>query len=213
MRTGVLNRVEAVEGLGVDDFLLAEVDEGADDGDIGAVKVGDRREGMELPRVEHAHEESLDGVVVVMGIGDLADAVLAGIAVHGPAAEERTGEARTLVVRLSHGAFDVNVDDIVRDAELLHEGTGTVNVKKGRLSLFVFEHRVDGQRGKRKFLVQPLLENLHRIGEEDAVLAAGDAEQDVVAILDHIELDDGAQQLAEIGLGEFCVHGDTSFSF
>ena len=46
------DRREAVVLDRVDDFLLAKVDEGADDGDVRLIEIGFGAKGVQLPRVE-----------------------------------------------------------------------------------------------------------------------------------------------------------------
>ena len=52
VRAGRGNRRETVVLNRVDDLLLAEVDEGADDGDVRLVQIGLWAEGVQLPRIE-----------------------------------------------------------------------------------------------------------------------------------------------------------------
>ena len=188
------DRREAVVLDRVDDFLLAEVDEGADDGNVRLIEIGFGTERVQLPRVEQTHEKGLHGIVMVMRVGDLIHMVCCGIVVDCAASEERAGKAGAFVILLRNRACDIDIHNLVGNIELLAECRNRIGVKG------IVELRIDGECRDGKISFQTLAQDGEGVGEKDAVLAARYADQDTVALLDQFELHDGAHEFAEIGL-------------
>ena len=200
VRAGGGDRREAVVLNRVDDLLLAKVDKGADDGDIRLVEVGLGAEGVQLPRVEQAHEKGLHGIIMVMRVGDLIHLVRYGVAVDCAAPKERAGEAGAFVVLLRNRTCDIDIHNLIGDIELLAECCNRIGIKR------IVKLRIDGECRDGKISFQTLAQDGERVGEKDAVLAARYTDQDAVALLDQLELHDGTHELAEIGLWNVDIH-------
>ena len=185
---------------GLADFFFPEVNERADNGQLSSVKICYRGKGVELSRVQKAHQKGFHGIVMMVGIGDFIYAMLCGVAVDGAPAEKRAGIAGIFVRCGGDGAGDIHINDIVGYAQPGHKAPGSVNVKERWASLFIFEQGIDGQGGQFKILLQPLLQYGHGIGQKNAVLAAGNAQKDVVAILYHIKFHNGAHKFTVVML-------------
>ena len=69
-RTGIFayGKPEAV--FKSDHIGLGHVDHGADDGKLGPIQVGDRREAVAAPLIKKGHEKRFDHIVPVMGVGN-----------------------------------------------------------------------------------------------------------------------------------------------
>ena len=143
---------------------------------------------------------------MVMGVGDFVYAVFHGIAVYCATAEEGTGVTGIFVRRRGDGAGDIHINDFVGNVQFRHKAFGAFDIKERRASLSILELRIDGEGRQLKLLVQTFLENGHGISKENAVLAAGNAQQDMVAIMNHVEFHDGAHEFAVVELGDIEVH-------
>ena len=129
-----------------------------------------------------------------MCIGNLIHAVFLCVPVDCAAAEEGTGETGTFILLIRDGAGNIDIDDIVRDIQRLHKCPDAFRIEWCRLSRScVGEHRIDGQRVQLKILMQALPQNGHGIGQKDTVFAAGNADQDAVAVFNHVKFDNSAQ--------------------
>ena len=182
-------------------FLLAEIDEGADHGEPGPVKISNRCKGCELAAVQETHKKSLHGIVIMMCISDFVAAVLVGKAIHGTAPEIGTGEARRLSSLRFNGAGYIDIDSVVRDGKGLAEVTHAICMEFG-----IGKHGIDRECFELKALVQAFLQNGHGIGQEDAVLPARKADENLVAVFNHLKLDYSSHQLAEIFLRNVDFH-------
>ena len=69
-RTGIFayGKPEAV--FKSDHIGLGHVDHGADDGKLGPIQVGDRREAVAAPLIKKGHEKRFDHIVLRAGLDD-----------------------------------------------------------------------------------------------------------------------------------------------
>ena len=174
------------------DFLFTKVDEGAYDGEPCAVQISDGQEGSELAGIEQTHEKGFHGIVMVMCIGNLVHAVFLGIAVDGTATKIGAGEACFFPVLIPDGTCNVHF--------MACEGNFQGSTKFcNRCCIEIWlEHGIDIKGGQLKGIFEPLPQDCHGIGQEKAVLAAGNADEDMVAVLNHLKFYDGSHQFAEI---------------
>ena len=177
---------EAMVLYGFAYLLLAEVDQWANDREARAVKIGAGSEGVELAGVEEAHEEGLHCIVVMMGVSNLIHAVLHGIAVHGSPAEKGAGEAGLLVGLGFDGARNVHLHRVVGNLQAFTEIPDAAGIK------VLCELGIDGQGGEGKFFLESLPHDGQGVGQEDAVLAPGNTDEDVVTLLNHLKFHNGS---------------------
>lgn len=197
---GGLDRLHAVILDSLDDFPLPQIYEGADHSQVSAVKVGLRLEGADLPGVQEIQQQGFHRVVVVVGVGDLVAAVFICVTVDCPTTEKCTGETGGILGLAADDLGDIDPVDFVGDIQRRTEAGKPLRVES------VVKHRVDGQRAQGKFSFRSFAHHRQRIGQQQAVLAAGQSDQDSVAALDHFKFDDGAHDFAEINLWETEFH-------
>ena len=137
---------------------------------------------------------------MMVRVGDLVHVMFLCVAVDCTAAEEGTGKAGAFFLLLCDCSGNVNVNDLVRNAEALAERRNRIGVKG------IVELWVDGECGDGEVFLQPFAQDSECIGEKDAVLAAGDTDEDAVTVVDEFKLDDGTHEFAEIGLRDVDVH-------
>ena len=168
--------------------------------EIGAAELGHHT--LVLAGVEHAHEDSLDDIVVVVSQGDLVAAVFFCEAVEIAAAHAGA--------QIAGGLFD-GVDG-VKDigAADLDGNTEQLRVFFDELSVLCQIPGIHAQKdqGKRKLVVA--LEFLKEFGHQHGVLAAGNTDRDPVALLHELILYDSlfkaADQIMLEGPAQGLVH-------
>ncbi|MCY1540157.1 hypothetical protein D9M68_757780 [compost metagenome] len=118
--------------------------------------------------------------------GHLGRADLVGVGVQRAAAQARAQRAGGLAFRdlLLHHRVGVLLDDVVRHADGLQVGRQHVLGEAGLLLVHVHGHDLELDR-------RDLLQVQQHVQHGVAVLAAGQADHDLVAILDHVEVGDG----------------------
>ena len=150
--------------------------------------------------VQEIQQQRFHGVVVVVCVSDFIALMFHSDAIDRAAAKEGAGKARRVFRTALNHSRDIDFFDFMGDIQRVAE-TG----KSFGVEVFA-EQRVDGQRAQGKFPFCPFAHHCKRIGQKQAVLAAGKPDQDIIAALDHLELDDGAHDLTEISLWETEFH-------
>ncbi len=194
-------RLKTVEPDGFSGFFFTEIDEGTDHSEPGAVKISNRCESCELAAVQETHKKGLHGIVIMMCISDFVAAVLVGKAIHGAAAEVGAGEAGRLSPLRVDGTGYIDIDGMIRDGKGLAEIADTPGME-----FCAGEQGIDGECLDFKALVQAFLQDGHGIGQEDAVLPARKANENLVAVFNHLKFDDCSHELAEIFLWDVDFH-------
>jgi hypothetical protein len=147
--------------------------------------------------VEQVQEQGLDDVVAVVAERDLGEAFPLGVGVERAAAQPRAEPAHGLA--LGHHALDhavgVLLEDLERHADLLQVPRQHVGVVAGLLLVEVHRHQFEAHRRLGPELQQDVE---HPVG----VLATGQADHHLVAVLDHVEVGDGLADLAPQALGQ-----------
>lgn len=186
-------------GIGLD-VLLAAIGQRPDHHVAPVVGQQLRRHGLQGSAVEHVEEEGLEDVVAMVTEGHLGRADLVGEGVQRATAQARAQRAGGLAFRdllLDH-RVGVLLDDVVLDADRLQVLRQDMLGKTGLLLVHV--HR-DDLEADRRDLLQVEQDVEHGV----AVLAAGQADHDLVAILDHVEVGDGLAGQAAQALLQFVL--------
>ena len=181
---GALNELKVVVALPRQNILLADAVHRADEGhagEAGAVELGGH--GLELGTVEHAHHGGLDDIVEVVAQRDLIAAQLLGLAVQVAAAHPGAEVAGVLLGVVGHRE-DVALENGHGDVEQFGVGFDLLAVD---LVVAGVHHKKDQLKGH----IAVLLQLLHELGHQHGVLAAGDADGDLVARLDQLVPLDG----------------------
>ena len=181
---GALEKVKSVVVAEAADVLLSHEVHGADEfhaGEVSALQLG--HHGLILAGVEHAHEDGLDHIVVVMAEGNFVAAQLLRMAVEIAAAHARA--------QIAGGFFDfidrvknLRLEDGQRNAEKLC-------VALDERAVRVAVTRVHDQKDQFEGNFIAALELLKELRHQHGVFAAGDADRDFVAGLNHLIVDDG----------------------
>ena len=176
------------------------VGERADHDVLAVVRFQLGRHALQLAAEEHVQKQRLQNVVAVMAERDLGRAELARHAVQDAAAQPRAQPAGGLAFgdQALDDAVGVLLLDVERNAELL-QVVGQHVLRKARL-LLVEVDRDDVEVDRRAF-AQPHQDVEHRV----AVLAARQAHHHLVAVLDHVEVDDRLADLAAQPLEQLVV--------
>ena len=174
------------------DVGFRRVGERADD-DVRAV-VGDelRWHRLQLGGEQQVEEQRVHDVVAVMAERDLVAAEFLGDAVDDAAAQARAERAGRLAGRdlLLDDRVGVLLDDAELDAELAEVLGQDVRREAGLLLVEV--HRDQAELDRRA-----LLQRHQQREQRVRVLAAGDADEDGVAVLDHVVVGDRPTDVAE----------------
>ena len=181
---GALDEFQVVVPLPGQNVLLADAVHRADEGhagEAGAVELG--RHSLQLGAVEHAHDGRLDDIVEVMAQRDLVAAEFFGLAVQVTAAHPGAEVAGVLVGVVGHRE-DVALKDGHRDVQQRRVGFDLLAVE---LIVAGVHHEKDQLKGD----IAVLLQFLHELCHQHGVLAAGDADGDLVACLDELIPFDG----------------------
>ena len=180
-RTDVLDDGELLAIDRVQDLLLRGEDQRPDHGEVPAGQVRDRLEAVEGAEVEEVHEERVDRVVPVVSEGELVAPEFLGERVETAPPQVRAEAAGILLVPgLEDHVADARAVDDILDVEFL------AHFNDGRIVHFCsVEARVERDADD----LEPLRIVPAHLGEtveeRDRILAARDADRDLVAVLDH----------------------------
>mmetsp|Transcript_18070 Transcript_18070/g.43154 ORF Transcript_18070/g.43154 Transcript_18070/m.43154 type:complete len:400 (-) Transcript_18070:358-1557(-) len=176
---------------------LLDIGQRADDDVLAVVADQLGRHALHAAAEEHVQEQRRDDVVAVVAQGDLGAAQLAGHAVQDAPAQPRAQAAGGLA--LGHHALHHRVGVLLLDVEghaaALQVGGQHVLREAGLLLVEVHRHQLEPNR---RALLQVQQDVQHRV----AVLAAGQADHDLVAFFDHVEVGNGLADLAVQPLGQ-----------
>ncbi len=179
------------------EIALAAIGQRPDD-DVATV-VGHQlgRHGFELAGEEHVEEQRLQDVVAMMAERDLGRPQFAGDAIQHAAAQARTQRTGGLAFR-DH-ALDDGIGVLVLDVEGHIDAAQVVGQHLGRKArlLLVEIDRDDVEIDRRVFAQEE-----QDVEQGEGILAAGKADHDLVAGLDHVEVGNGLADLAAQALGE-----------
>ncbi|MNS35225.1 hypothetical protein D3C72_673750 [compost metagenome] len=167
------------------DVFLAAVGQRADHHVATVIGAQLRRHGLEGAVEEHVEEERLDDVVAVVPQGHFGRADFISEGVQRAATQARAQRAGGLAFRdqfLDH-RVGVFLDDVVLDAQIFQIGRQHM-LGESRL-LLVHVHRDDLELDRCN-----LLQVQQHIEHGVAVFAAGQADHDLVAIFNHVEIGD-----------------------
>ena len=178
------------------DLALRHVGERPDHDMAPVVRAQLRRHRLEPPAEEQVQEQRLDDVVAMMTERDLADAVVRRPVIERAAAQPRAQAAHRPACR-DHALDDavgVLLDHVERHAERA-EILGQHLRRKARLLLVeVDRHELEAHRRR-------ALQRQQDVEQRVGVLAAREADHDLVAVLDHaIVADRLADQAAQLRL-------------
>ena len=156
---------------------------------VGADQLG--RHALQAPAEEHVHQQRDDDVVTVVAERDLGGAQLARHAVQDAAPQPRAQAAHRL--SLGHEALDDAVGILVLDPERHAQAAQVRGQHLGREArLLLVEVDGDEVEAHRRARAQRQQDVEQRV----AVLAAGQADHDPVALLDHRVVGDRLPDLA-----------------
>ena len=196
---GTLDEFQIIVALPGQDIFFPDAVHGADQGHAGkagAVELG--RHGLHLGAVEHAHHGRLNNIVEVVAQRDLIASQLLGLAVQVAAPHPGTEVAGVLFGVVGNGK-DVALEDGHRDVQQLGIGLDLLAVD---LVVAGVHHQKDQFKGN----IAVLLQLLHQLGHQHGVLAARDADGDLVPGLDELVAldrhDEGGPQLLAVFLDD-----------
>ena len=158
------------------------------------------RHGLERAAVEHVEEEGFQNVVAVVPQRHLGRTDLVGVGVQGATTQARAQRAGGLALGdlLFHHRVGVLLDDVVLHTNGFQIGRQHMLGETGLLLIHV--HRDDLELDRRH-----LLQVQQHVEHGVAVLAAGQADHHLVAILDHVEVGDGFAGQAANALLQFVL--------
>lgn len=133
-----------------------------------------------------------------MGVGNLIAARFKGEAVYRAPPEESAGEAAVLVTLGGNPPGDVHLPAVVGDVKAAAKLSQAV---QSRLKIRR-KHGVYREGPERKAFFQTGAHGGQSVEKEQAVLAAGQAYQNFVSVLNEFKLDDGPHYFAEIKPGQ-----------
>ena len=180
---GALQEAQAVVVAPGLDIVLADQVHGADQlhaFEVGAPEFGHHR--LVLAGVEHSHENGLDHVVIVVAERYFVTAQFPGLTVKISPSHSRA-EIAGGFFNVVDGVKDRGVEDRHRNSQ-----DAAVLLDQRAVAREVAGVHADKSQRERKFVVP--LDLLKEFGHQHGVLAAGDADSDVVALLDQLILDD-----------------------
>ena len=181
---GALDEFQVVVPLPGQNVLLADAVHRADEGHAGkagAVELG--RHGLQLGAVEHAHDGRLDDIVEVVAQRDLVAAELLGLAVK-VAAPHAGAEVAGRFVRAVGHLEDIGLE--YRDGDVQQR-----RVALDALAVDGVVAWVHDEEHQLKRYVAVAMKLLHELCHQHRVLAAGDADGDLVPCLDQLVPFDG----------------------
>ena len=160
---------------------------------VGAVQLG--QHGLHLRAIKHTHDGGFDDIVEVVAERDLVAAKLLRLAVQIAAAHARTQVARVFLavvgnrenIGLEHGDRDMQQCGVALNFIAVDLVVAGVHDEENHLE---------------RHLAVPL-EQLHQLGHQHGILAAGDAHGNLVARLDQLILSNRQCKRVPDGLAEF----------
>ena len=181
---GALDEFQVIVALPGQNIFFPDAVHRADQGHAGkagAVEHGGH--GLQLGTVEHAHDGRLDHVIEVVAQRDFIAAQLLGLAVEVAAAHPGAEIAGVFVGVVGHRE-DVALEDGHRDVEQLGVGLDLLAVDLVVAGVHYQENQLKGD-------IAVLLQLLHQLGHQHGVLAARDADGDLIICLDELIALDG----------------------
>ena len=177
------------------DVILPDQIEGADQLHslkVGAVELG--HHGLELAGIQHAHQDCFNDIVIMMAQGDLIAAQLFGLAVKvAPAHPGAQVAGRFFDVidsvkdlRIKKGDRDIQELRVILDDPAILLVVAGIHAQEDQL--------------KGEFVMP--FEFLEQLGHQHGVLAAGNADRDLIAFLHQLIADDCLGKTAEQILAE-----------
>ena len=160
---------------------------------VGAVQLG--QHGLHLRAIKHAHHGGFNDIVEVVAERDLVAAELLRLAVQIAAAHARTQVARVLLAVVGNRE-NVGLEHGDRDMQQCSVALNFVAVD------FVVAGVHDEENHLERHLAVPL-EQLHQLGHQHGILAAGDAHGNLVARLNQLILSNRQCKRVPDGLAEF----------
>ncbi len=160
---------------------------------VGAVQLG--QHGLHLRAIKHTHDGGFDDVVEVVAERDLVAAKLLRLAVQIAAAHPRTQVARILLAVVGNRK-NVSLEHGDRDMQQYGVALNFIAVDLVVAGVHDEEHHLE------RHLAVPL-EQLHQLGHQHGILAAGDAHGNLVARLDQLILSNRQCKRIPDGLAEF----------
>ena len=160
---------------------------------VGAVQLG--QHGLHLRAIKHTHDGGFDDIVEVVAERDLVAAKLLRLAVQIAAAHARTQVARVLLAAVGN-----------RENIGLEHGDRDMQQCGVALNFIAVDLVVAGVHNEENYLKRHLavpLEQLHQLGHQHGILAAGDAHGNLVARLNQLILTDRQCKRVPDGLAEF----------
>ncbi len=176
---GTLNKVELIVISPVHNVRFADQVHGPDQlhaFKVRAVKLG--HHGLNLPAVQHPHKNGFDHVIEVVSESNLIAAELLCLAVKVAAAHPGT-EVAGRFFNLIDGIKNVRFEDCDRNSE--HFG-----VFFDYHTVDIAVTRIHHQKGELEGIFIVALELLEKLGHQHGILAAGNADSDVVTLLEQI---------------------------
>ena len=185
-------KFEVVVVLPADDVLLADLVERADQGHAGVIRAAEhRRHRLQLRAPEQRHHRRLDHVGKVMPQRDLVAAELLRVAVEIAPPHPRAEIARRFF-HMIDGGKDVALKDVRVHAQVFEVFLDHAAVLRAVAGVHDEELHLEGHAGVPVQL-------LHELGQQHRVLAAGDADCDLIPCLDQLvpldRHDEGRPQL------------------
>ena len=174
------------------DLLFGHVDHGSDQLDAHAGEVGNGGEATESALVKEVEHKGLHHVVEVVteGNGGASKLFCGGV----ERAAAHLGAERAGIFFLSdlkNDLVDLGGDDVVGDVKLLAELFDGLEVHAA------LKAHVDGYGDQLEFFGIEAAQICHCAEEREGVLAGGDADGDLVALLDHVVVVNSSAGIAE----------------
>ncbi len=164
----------------VADILFLGIEQGADQVQIGAGKIGNGGEAAEPPLIEKIQHEGVHYIVKVMAEGDALTTHLNGGAVESAAPEIGTESAGIFFFAdVKDDGGDIRTDEVEGNAECIAVGGD-------RIKIAAWEPHIDSDGAKRKGDGIEAAERGERGKECHGILTAGDADGDGIAGPDHV---------------------------
>ena len=193
---GALDKFQLIVAAPRDDVILADAVHRADQRHARKVRaVQLRRHGLQLGAVEHAHDRRLDDIIKMMSQRDFVAAQLLRLLVQVAAAHTGTEVAGRLVAVVGD----------VKDVRLKYRD-GNVQQRGVALDLLAVDLIIAGVHDEIDELKRNLavaLQFLQELGHKHRILAAGDADGDLVPGLDQLIPLDGHDEGRPKLLAEF----------
>ena len=177
---GVENRHLRCVAYIVADILFLGIEQGADQVQIGAGKIGNGGKAAEPPLIEKIQHEGVHYIVKVMAEGDALTTHLNGGAVESAAPEIGTESAGIFFFAdVKDDGGDIRTDEVEGNAECIAVGGD-------RIKIAAWESHIDSDGAKRKGDGIEAAERGERGKECHGILTAGNAHSDGITGSDHV---------------------------